>query len=61
MTDLVQDQRLALEPLRRALLATARDEADRLRGRAEEAGRRAVADAEAEVAGMLARARAQGE
>lgn len=61
MTDLVQEQRLALEPLRRALLADARGEADRLRRSAEEAGRRAVADAEDEVAAMLERARAQGE
>ena len=61
MTELVQEQRLALEPLREALLANARAEADRLRRGAEEAGRQAVAAAEEEVAAMLARARAQGE
>lgn len=61
MTELVEEQRLALEPLRRALLANARAEADRIRRSAEEAGRRAVADAEEEVAVMLATARAQGE
>jgi hypothetical protein len=61
VTDLLQDQRRALEPLRRALLADARAQAARLRLDAEEAGRRAVADAEVEVAGMLARARAMGE
>lgn len=61
MTDLVEQQRLALEPLRRALLADAHERADRLRQAAEDAGSRAVATAEAEVAAMLASARARGE
>lgn len=61
MTELVQEQRLAMEPLRAALLADAHAEADRLRRGAEEAGRQALAAAEEEVAAMLARARAQGE
>jgi vacuolar-type H+-ATPase subunit E/Vma4 len=61
VTELVEEQRLALAPLRRALLANARGEADRIRRGAEEAAREAVAAAEHEVAEMLARARAQGE
>lgn len=60
-TGLVEEQRLALRPLRRALLAAARAEADGVRGAAREAGRQDVAAAEGEVAAMLARARAQGE
>ena len=61
MTELVQEQRLALAPLRRALLADAHAEAHRMRRRAQDAGRQAVAAAEQEVAAMLAAARAQGE
>jgi hypothetical protein len=61
VTELVQEQRLALEPLRRALLADAHAEAHRVRRRAQDAGRQAVAAAEEEVAAMLARARAEGE
>lgn len=60
MTELLEEQRLALEPLRRALLDAAHVEADRIRRAAEEAGRDDVAAAEDEVAAMLARARAQG-
>jgi vacuolar-type H+-ATPase subunit E/Vma4 len=61
VTELVQEQRLALAPLRRALLADAHAEAYRMRRRAQDAGRQAVAAAEQEVAAMLAAARAQGE
>lgn len=61
MTELVQEQRLALEPLRRALLADAHAEADQMLRAAEEAGRKAVAAAEEEVAAMLNRAWAEGE
>lgn len=61
MTGLVEEQRLALEPLRRALLADAHARAERSRGAAEDAGRRAVAAAEEQVAAMLSRSRARGE
>ena len=61
MTELVQQQRLALEPLRRALLAHAHAEAERVRQCAQDAARQSVAAAEGEVAAMLARARAEGE
>lgn len=61
MTELVQEQRLALAPLRQALLAHAHAEAERLRRRAREDGAQAVVAAEQEVAAMVAQARAQGD
>jgi vacuolar-type H+-ATPase subunit E/Vma4 len=61
VTELVQEQRLALEPLREALLANAHAEADRLRRGAREDGAQAVVAAEQEVVAMVAQARARGE
>ena len=61
MSELVEEQRLALEPLRLALLADAHARADRTRRDAEEAARQDIAAAEEEVGSMLARARALGE
>lgn len=61
MTDLVPRQQQSLEPLRRALLAGASAEADRLRGDAQREGAHAVAQARAEADALLEAARARGE
>lgn len=51
----------ALEPLRAALVARARAEADRLCADAETAGGEMLAEADDEAEALLAKARAQGE
>lgn len=61
MTEVVREQESALDPLRRALLANARAEADQVLRTAKEAGRQSVSAAQDDVAEQLARARAQGE
>ena len=61
MTDLAQRQSQALEPLRGALLARARAEADRLRAAAQADGERTVAQARGEAEALLADARTRGE
>jgi len=60
MTDLVAGG-APLEPLRAALIARAKDEADETRTAAEKDGRLAVEAAREEAATMLADARARGE
>jgi vacuolar-type H+-ATPase subunit E/Vma4 len=52
---------IALEPLRAALIARARAEADRVCADAETAGRQLLAEARDEAEALLAKARAQGE
>jgi len=52
---------IALEPLRAALIARARADADRLCADAETAGRELLAGAGEEAEALLAKARAQGE
>lgn len=54
-------QDAALEPLRAALIAQARAEAQRLRGEAEADGRRVVVEAQRQAAQILAEAHTQGE
>lgn len=53
--------RLALEPLRTALLADARAEAERIEAEAHAEAAARVAAAEAEAAALVERARAEGE
>ena len=61
MTDLAQRQSQALEPLRGALLARARAEADGLRAAAQADGERTVARGRGEAEALLADARMRGE
>ena len=61
MTDLLPRQQQALEPLRKALLADAAAEADRLRGDAQREGAHAIEQARAEADALLEAARAKGE
>lgn len=61
MTELASRQQQSLEPLRRALLAAAAAEADRLRSDAHRDGTEAIAQARAEADALLAAARAKGE
>lgn len=61
MTRAKDPLQIALEPLRAALIARARADADRLCTDAETAGRELLAGAGEEAEALLAKARAQGE
>lgn len=61
MTRAKDPLQIALEPLRAALIARARADADRLCADAETAGRELLAGAGEEAEALLAKARAQGE
>lgn len=61
MTHAKDPLQIALEPLRAALIARARAEADRVCADAETAGRQLLAEGRDEAEALLAKARAQGE